>query len=612
MAKKFPAVTAARIVATVRTLSTSPVPDSEVEVTGVEIKPHVNGPATFVNTKKIIAGAKLNLKARKKGFGPKPAGDGPVTPGEDAAPTLDVKPGTNKVGLTLLDVSLAHLVVRVMRKDNTTPVPSARVEVVGQRGPDPVDATGKVIYSNLPVGTVLNIKARALGFGRLNNLTNKPIIGTEVVDTRSLPAGVTTVTLILETEGAVTKIDGTAPGTVSLRTAANKLPDTAFSSNNAAEPLASNAPTVLVRGCNKVKLKATTNPAGLNVDWEVKPIGHTGAAPAANPQFGAKETVVSTDKPGAFSVIAHLGTTKIVWNVVFVHVKVLPDTTVVIHRKTGFVDSGSSGNFTQFRSGVFVKGSGAMEATVTVDLAAGGSRDADLGKIQLHYLQNGTADTLGGNFRGGGHVAEVPATGMPILDNNGPNFPAGNPNVPAIPPRTAAPPQAISSPFVVAASSFTDTKISAKRHKIFALDSPAGGFSNRHTTKNDPLSPGSPGPPPVPPQRAPLIAITGVNAFVVTIASTSTDAPGAIVIHAKLKWTADFSGNVNYPHPPAHHPATEIPNNTIGSYVRTTAQVTGDPKYVLVGAATGGQDAKDAGVEVFEPRFNGAIGSNFT
>ena len=80
-----------------------------------------------------------------------------------------------------------------------------------------------------------------------------------------------------------------------------------------------------------------------------------------------------------------------------------------------------------------------------------------------------------------------------------------------------------------------------------------------------------------------------MNAFETVVASVSDDAPNSIVAHAKTAWTADFSGTVD----------------GSGRYTATTADVTGDATFTLISDATGGQDARDAGYETFEPRFNG-------
>ncbi len=87
-----------------------------------------------------------------------------------------------------------------------------------------------------------------------------------------------------------------------------------------------------------------------------------------------------------------------------------------------------------------------------------------------------------------------------------------------------------------------------------------------------------------------------MNAFDTAVASVSDDAPNSIVVHAEAKWTADFSGSVA----------------ANGTYTPTTAAVTGDSKFALISDATGGQDARDAGFETFEPRFNGGATYRWT
>ena len=103
-------------------------------------------------------------------------------------------------------------------------------------------------------------------------------------------------------------------------------------------------------------------------------------------------------------------------------------------------------------------------------------------------------------------------------------------------------------------------------------DSPAGAFTTSHQNTGKKLT-----------------SISGVNAFETAVASVSDDAPNSIVVHAKTSWTADYAGNVS----------------GAGKYTPTKAKVTADSTFALVSAASGGQDALDAGFETFEPRFNG-------
>jgi len=50
----------------------------------------------------------------------------------------------------------------------------------------------------------------------------------------------------------------------------------------------------------------------------------------------------------------------------------------------------------------------------------------------------------------------------------------------------------------------------------------------------------------------------------------------------------------------------------VAAYTPTTATATSDASYALVSAATGGQDARAAGMETFEPRFNSGTDTVWT
>jgi hypothetical protein len=110
--------------------------------------------------------------------------------------------------------------------------------------------------------------------------------------------------------------------------------------------------------------------------------------------------------------------------------------------------------------------------------------------------------------------------------------------------------------------------------QIHFTDPPAGSFARRH-----------------PNTKQPLLSISGVNDFTFAIASASDEALDALVVHAKINWSADYSGDVDQTKPN-------------GKYTANGAHTTADAALTLVSPSTGGQDAFDAGLELFEPRFN--------
>ena len=144
------------------------------------------------------------------------------------------------------------------------------------------------------------------------------------------------------------------------------------------ESLKSNAPCVLIRGCNDVQLTATTTPAGEAVTWSIAPNNNKESAPALTPSGDGRKATLGTGKAGSFSVTATLDGTKVVWNVVFAWVKVDPASSVVTVRSANYVDNGSDANDTTFISGTGLPGSHAWEAKVKMEVF-GGDTDQKLG-----------------------------------------------------------------------------------------------------------------------------------------------------------------------------------------------------------------------------------------
>ena len=182
----------------------------------------------------------------------------------------------------------------------------------------------------------------------------------------------------------ITTITAKLPGTNGKRDVTKKRPDdTLASSSSSDESLSSNAPVVLVRGCREVKLGSVTTPTNEPVSWSIKPNQNGGSAPTLTPTDGGKSAVLKTDKAGSFSVIGELDGCKVVWNVVFVWVKVDPASAKITKRKK-FADGGSGGGWCSFNSGAFSAGKYGWEAEVKVKMIGGGS-DQKLGidKVQV-------------------------------------------------------------------------------------------------------------------------------------------------------------------------------------------------------------------------------------
>jgi hypothetical protein len=354
----------------------------------------------------------------------------------------------------------------------------------------------------------------------------------------------------------VTQIKAKVAGTKGIRGSNTRSEDVLTASSSSDESLSGNTPVILVRGCNEVELEAVTSPANQPVKWRVKSNENTDSPPGLKRHTNNTKATLQTNVHGSFSVIAEVGTSKVVWNVVFVHVKVLTDTSVVRTQDNQYADGGSAGGFTVFRSGLFSTGNYAWRASVDVEVI-GGSNSKKMGadKVKVHILQNGIRDTLTGNYTPNGTAKEVPLGGLPVLDSSGSG-----------------------SPFIVVATAgkVTPNQTDRKR-KAWTGDSPAGGFLTAH--KNI---------------AAQLGSISGVNGFVTTIASVSDDAPNSIVVHARIEWTANFAGKVS----------------ATGVYTRSGSKTRSAKAYKRVAKGSGGQDAFKAGIETFEPRFN--AGTNTT
>ncbi len=372
-----------------------------------------------------------------------------------------------------------------------------------------------------------------------------------------------TLTIKIKATASVTQVKATVPGTKGKRNAANKKPDNALAASTSSDTsLTSNAPVILIRGCSKVSLEAVTIPDNQPVEWSVVPNENKSSAPTITAVDAGRKAELSTDKPGSFSVIAELGLNKIIWNVVFVWVKVKPRTSTIKAQNTQYADGGSTVAFTSFKSGGFQRGQYTWHALVKLEVLGGGS-DGKLGveKTKIHILQNGLRDTLTGKYVGGGTALELPKGGIPIVDaTNG------------------------TSPFIWSQLAFSVAPANdainsnSKNREVWTGDSPAGAFLRNHRNSHTKLD-----------------TVGGVNGFETAVASTSNDAPNSIVVHAKTAWTADFSGKVDFGNPPG----------AVGSYTPNNPSTTKQARFQLIDEPSGGKDACDAGFEIFEPRFNG-------
>jgi len=468
---------------------------------------------------------------------------------------------------------MAHIAVHVQDTAGNA-VQGVDVTVLGQGWNGITDGDGNYDFGYRPPDTytVQGIK---------QNYTPSP-----QSDTKFAPAGTTTGFVLVLEPARVTQITAMIPGAKGVRDPNNKLPDQVLTpSGSPDESLAGNKPVCLVRGCTSVELTAVTTPPNRPVTWTVK-ANQNKEAPPAWSNMGVNKIKLATGKTGSFSVIATLNTSKVVWNVVFVWVKVDVKSSSTVGRKM-FADQNSTKKQTNFVSSPFFqRGKTAWGALVNVALIGGGSTNQlGIDKIQLQILQNGVEDTLTGDYGAGNTGREVPGGGLPILDAN---YSPGGPPDPRVPNLADG---GTISPFVFDPGSFSvSPNNTAANRAVWTGDSPGGGFM--HFFRGDPTKPE-------------LATISGANGFKTAIASFSLDAKNVVVVHAQVLWKADFTGKVIYV-PAGGGPAA------VGHYNPTTATITTDKKYELVSPATGGQDAKDAGFELFEPRFNASCTTKWT
>lgn len=588
------------------------VKDADVEVVEVKFKKKTpaNGKVTTVELKV----GEVTVKVTKKGFGPVPKEGEDFKPDTVVTQKVTLIGGDQTVKIQMSNGSGA-LVVKVFNGVGTDkPLGEVDVTVAGV-GTKPTRKDGanigQIFFEDVKFGKV-KVSGRKEGYGPIPEAGKEFKFGK--IDASPDPEskhGVTTVIELHVTHpgNQIKKIEATikdTPGLVAAPALAGESAAPAGnqrlrSSTSNVEALATNKPIILVRGCNDVTLTVTTDPVGNKSDWRVKLNENSGAVPTITPSADGKKATLRCDKTGSFKVFAADGESKVVWNVVFVHVKadVASSVAQIKLRKTTYADNGSNAARVRIRSGTFVTGAAAFEGGIDVTLVGGGA-DKKLGtdRINLHMIQSGVRDTLAGNYIGPpaapagpnitGAGTETPPH-LPVVDCNGPG--GANPVPPNAPLISEA--DGNSPPLIWAPSSFSVTNLGAQKFRVFTLDSPGGSFPIRHGG--------------APPKAAHIRTVSGVNGFRTGVCATSQDAVNNIVVQADIRWAADFSGNVTYPAGTPASPAL-IPAGTVATWVGTTHGATGDNTFALISDATGGQDAAAAGFRISGPRFNSGAG----
>ncbi|HEY3738323.1 MAG TPA: peptidoglycan-binding protein [Bryobacteraceae bacterium] len=370
---------------------------------------------------------------------------------------------------------------------------------------------------------------------------------------------------------AVLQINASIPGTKGVRVPANQRPlNPLTSSTSLSASLTDNPPVILVQGCTDVDLEAVlSSPA--NVTWTVTPNQNSNPAPAITPDATSPNNTkakLSSAQGGSFSVTASVGSSKVVWNVVFVSVQVTVAKTAATYDKTGTsygdgfeLSPGtavipSDVTFTRLQAGRFDPGTLGMEVSVNEIKLLGGGTDQKLGidQILTHALQNVSNENVAAHYHGGKVFTEVP-----LAAPNGQRTPATDSNG-----------DASVSPFGDAGLTLTGAGTALRTWKIG--DSPGSIFARA-------LGDGSL-----------LERIDGAISFHLAVASTSTAAPNAIVVHCDMHWQANMVGTV----------AT----SGVATFTPNGAGSTGDAQMALLSPATNGEDAGVAGFDTFEPRFN--------
>jgi hypothetical protein len=375
----------------------------------------------------------------------------------------------------------------------------------------------------------------------------------------------------------VTKILAFAPGTVSVT--GNPAPGSGFqqlsSSASVIEPLDQNAPVIVLQGMANLLLEAVTSPPNQPATWSVKPNQNTASPPVIDPIVGGRKAVLKSDQPGSFSILA-VGTTgakPVVWNVVFVAVKITQGPKPATALGAAACRSiGGGGPLLIVQAGDPGNGKHGWSATVTATLTAGGANgDIGIDRVQLKMLQNGVADDITGSYLD--RVAGLPkvlrarevVAKLPVVDTDDDSgsdparhFPSdSNANAVKISPSTGP------------------------TRTVSFFDSPAtNAFKARHEHDSNAL----------------LASLDGQQKFRTAVAAISTMAPHSIVVYATIAWTVDVTGvvttTVNQPLPGLV--------STNWAAVPTSTGTTSDPSFTILAAPI---DAASAGFEVWPPNF---------
>ena len=582
------------------------VKDATVEVLGQIIKKTAaNGKMT---TQEIPPGKHV-IKVFKAGHGPVPKAGDPFVPDFTVIQETTQPAGDHTVKIQVSDGSSAIIVNVFDGPTNAKALGEAEVEVVGTAIKKTNKAggnLGRAVFEHVPFGARA-VKVRKVGFGPIPAAGAAFAFGEVVANPGpSVKHGTTAVVeLHMGHPGnTVTKIEATIKDTVGM-SPATILPagELAASAGNqrlktslSADPaLATNKPVVVVRGSNQITLTAITNPAGNGVDWKVVANENKESPPSITPSASRTSAVLSTNKTGSFAVIAADGDSKIIWNVVFAHLKVKPATSRVKASKAFFFQSVVPG-FIFVLSGQFVTDQAAWQARVDMEVIGGGA-DGSIGaeKIDIHYFQNGVApiNDAGAYIGPPTAVAGPPITGavtetppnVPILDATGGGGPVP-PNSPRVPEGVAT-----IAPIIFGGPTFILTALGNRKFRLQSLDSPGTRFPFVHSGV----------------KVATLRSVSNFRSFRAAVAATSKDSYNNLVVVADLRWQARYDGNIVYPAGSPAPPAV-VPAGTAGSWVGTTNAVTAPAQYSLVSDATGGQDAVVAGFRILPPRFNAAAG----
>jgi hypothetical protein len=388
----------------------------------------------------------------------------------------------------------------------------------------------------------------------------------------------------------VKSINAVIQGTKSTRTSSAKslgpktLPS---SSSNANTPLDA---VVLVRCDLEVELEAITDPPGQPVTWAVAANQSPGTPPAISPIAGGTKANLKLDQAGSFSASAAIGGSTILWNFVVVGLAVevanvkpnLRDTFVdaAIFLKTHANPQGFHipKDFFGVCVGEFAFGSHAWDSQLTVRYTGGGPKgDVGLAKVNPWYSQNITSSDVRGVYDGGAKGFNALANAlksMPkILDVGGP---AGSGPGPVVGVTSLMTPQwpVTTAPGMVNVSPLDP----ATNSRVIKMgDSPSSGAFEKTIRNPSTL------------KTQDITHIDGFTKFMAAVVSWSEDAPNVVVLHATSEWLAYYQGHIAFPFVGDDH------------YVKDFAKMTEVTPWALVGAASGGMDAGNAGFEIFGP-----------